>query len=120
MKITWNDVDKFVSEVANIIENEWQTEYVGVYGPPRGGLPLAVMFSHRLNIPLLQAPAIGCLIVDDIADSGITLNKYADDFDIVTLAYYDKCLYTPKFYCWTKEDEDDWVVFPWEESGLVV
>ena len=114
MKISWKEIDNFVEEVSLIIEDKWEVEYTGVYGPPRGGLTLAVMFSHRLSLPLLATPSIGCLIVDDIADSGVTLKKYADDYDIITVAYHNDCSFEPKWFKYEKID-DDWVVFPWEE-----
>ena len=46
MKLTWQDVNNYVSRVANIVKDR---QLSGVYGIPRGGLVLAVMLSHKLN-----------------------------------------------------------------------
>ena len=112
MRISWEDVDNFVEETSTLIKDEWQVKYKGVYVPPRGGLPLAVMFSHKLDLPLLQSPCKGCLIVDDIADTGETLKKFAGKIDIVTLAFKPGCSYVPTHFKYLKGD--DWVIFPWE------
>ena len=50
--------------------------FKNIYGLPRGGLIPAVMLSHQLGIPMAKGD-IGpdTLIVDDICDSGETLDK---------------------------------------------
>lgn len=116
MRISWEMVEAYVSEVALRYAN-----VNGVYGIPRGGLVLAVMISHKLNIPLLMSPAKGCLIVDDICDSGESLLHYSKnssgiekyDYKITTMFYKKNNLVKPDYYFETKKNE--WVVFPWEE-----
>lgn len=48
----------------------------GVYGIPRGGIPVAMALSEELKIPLLSDPIPGCLVVDDVVDSGKTLQPF--------------------------------------------
>lgn len=121
--VTWNEVNEFVEGVKKLYDNGFK-DYIGVYGVPRGGLVLAVMISHKLHLPLLMSPSPGCLIVDDIADSGKTLLHYSlhqtenapEDsayYDIVTLVYKPGGQTIPNYYLITKE-ENTWVVFPWE------
>lgn len=113
--LTWNDVEKYVGQVS-----ERYKGVTGVYGVPRGGLVLAVMLSHRMNIPLLYAPVRGCLIVDDICDSGETMLHYDRNssafnkplYHITTMMFKQGSLVTPEYY-WG-EKGDDWIVFPWE------
>lgn len=50
-------------------------KFEGVYGFPRGGLCLAVALSHSLELPLLEEPKNNSLIIDDIYDTGYTLEK---------------------------------------------
>ena len=48
----------------------------GIYGIPRGGLVAAVLLSHITGIPLHLEPWHNSLILDDIADTGLTLSPY--------------------------------------------
>ena len=118
--VTWEEAEKFVMCVRN--KYLLEKPFTGVYGLPRGGLVLAVMLSHKLNIPLLASPAPGCLIVDDICDSGESLVHYVKNtsgghavpYAIVTLFYRPNELgIVPDYYYDVKKD-DVWVVFPWE------
>ena len=51
-------------------------KFSSIYGVPRGGLCLAVALSHKLNIKITQNPMKNSLIVDDIFDTGLTLNSF--------------------------------------------
>lgn len=107
---TWDDIEDFVNAVA-----EWCGDPVGVYGPPRGGLVFAVMLSHKLHVPMLMAPCKGCLIVDDICDTGDTMKHYRDSLDckIATMYFVEGACVTPDMWMMEKE-RGQWVVFPWE------
>ena len=109
-KTSWDDVERFVKKVTDECG-----EACGVYGPPRGGLTLAVMLSHRLNVPMLMAPCDGCLIVDDICDSGDTMwhHRKTIDCKIATMFYVRESAVTHDFWMFEKK-QGDWVVFPWE------
>ena len=76
--INWLELDQYVTKLAEKIKKERIGYFSGVYGLPRGGLVPAVMLSHKLNLPLLMAPCRGCIVVDDIADTGTTLQHYRD------------------------------------------
>lgn len=96
--------------------------YRGVYGIPRGGVVLAVMISHTLNIPyvdrLQSLYGEKFLVVDDIADSGHTLHQMqAEVFqnaDFATIHYSLQSIVEPKF--WVEEKGNDWIVYPWENQ----
>lgn len=89
--------------------------YTGVYGFPRGGLVLAVKLSHRLNIPLLMAPAEGCIVCDDISDSGETLEKYvkSEKCTTATLLMRSSTRAVPA-YIGERVTDHSWIEFPWE------
>lgn len=117
--VTWQDVEKFVEYVRHSLD----IPVSGVYGLPRGGLVLAVMLSHRLGVPMLMSPAPGCLIVDDICDSGESLLHYVKNtsglplemkaYRVATMYYRDNWLaIKPDIYLKLKGDK--WIVFPWE------
>lgn len=107
--LDWLDVEAFIDRVkAYCIPRH----FTGVYGIPRGGLVLAVMVSYRTGLPLLMAPTRGCLIIDDIADSGKTLLHYKEKgYAITTMCYKDTSLVEPDMY---HKKTVDWIVFPWE------
>lgn len=105
----WKEVEYFVEQLAK----ELPKNITGVYGIPRGGLCLAVMLSHKLNIPLLAAPSKNCVVIDDIADTGETLYHYrGKGYYIATMYYHKQSRVVPDF--WYKEKTNEWIVFPWE------
>ena len=110
MIVTWDMAKAFVEAVSDICAEK---HFEGVYGFPRGGLPLAVWISHRGKVPLLLAPSKNCLIVDDIADTGQTLLKYKDSHYIATMFYHRQSAVVPAF--WMFEKKDEWIIFPWEK-----
>lgn len=114
--VNWEQVEKFVDELSYNAELA-NLKFSGVYGLPRGGLVIAVMLSHKLKIPLLLAPCESCLIVDDIADTGISLEHYDIDknekqYYITTMYYHRQSKVVPDFYVYEKTD--NWIKFPWE------
>jgi len=93
-------------------------EFTGVYGIPRGGICLAVALSHSLNIPLLTEIESGCLVVDDVYETGKTLNKVLAIPDVTTFVWFSKV--TPKW--WNAVEivsSDKWLIFPWENRDRV-
>lgn len=118
--ISWMQVEDFVNQIVTRYKD---TKISGVYGLPRGGLVLAVMVSHRLHVPMLNAPCENCIVIDDICDSGESLlhySKNSSSFDkplyhIITMYYKENTLHiVPEMYGYTKTDS--WIVFPWEEK----
>ena len=107
---TWDEFDKSVEQIANKCKF---FEFSGIYGVPRGGLCLAVALSHKLKINLISEPIKNSLIVDDIYETGITLNTFKN---IEGAKFY--VLFSKKKPTWWKSvyisEESDWVVFPWE------
>ena len=72
---SWEEFDKSVEHIANKCK---LLEFSGIYGVPRGGLCLAVALSHKLKLNLISEPTKNSLIVDDIYETGITLNTFKD------------------------------------------
>ena len=121
--MSWMGFEFAISEfVKDYKENN--RKCVGVYGPPRGGLPIAVTLSHRLGIPFIQTEedmlnTIGTvLVVDDIVDTGKTLERLKPLMGptnvIYTIYYHKQSTVTPDAYVFEKKGE--WIVFPWEED----
>jgi hypoxanthine phosphoribosyltransferase len=86
----------------------------GVYGIPRGGLVLAVALSHRLELPLLAAPQPRCLVVDEVAETGRSLEPFRRLEGVRLVVWISKI--EPRGW-WAVETTTaaDWLVFPWED-----
>lgn len=108
--VSWAEVNDYINSL------EIPVNATGVYGIPRGGLVLAVMASHKYNLPLLQAPCKNCIVIDDIADTGITLEHYKEKgYYITTMFYHKQSKVTPDW--WAFEKKKEWIIFPWENIG---
>ena len=107
--VKWKEVEDFIKNLSERLPKKIS----GVYGIPRGGLCMAVMLSHYANIPVLQAPCKNCIVIDDIADTGLTLLHCKEKgYFIATMYYHKQSKVVPNYY--EKEKKDQWIVFPWE------
>ena len=109
---TWEQFDEdFIKILPRI--RKWKPK--GIYGIPKGGLILAVRLANVLNQPLLPEPKLGCLIVDDISDTGETLINIPNvtKYKTVTLFVKQGTVFMPNFFCRVCR-RDQWVVYPWE------
>jgi len=122
--ISWDLVDECVLDIAEYLIRTG-IEFDGVYGIPRGGVILAVMLSHKLDIPYIvnidRIYVDNCIIIDDITDTGKTLEHYKNSksvrFDIkktyfVTIHEHEQTSVKPDYSILYKEDK--WIVYPWE------
>ena len=148
--VSWNDVQRQVQE---LVRQMWQDRWVPDYvvGITRGGLTPANLISQYLGVPMetlkvslrdsgndcesnlwMQSDAVNhknILIVDDINDSGATLNWIRDDWgpeiewgrNVRVAVLYDNessdSIHTPDYSAESinKVSDPQWIVFPWEE-----
>ena len=119
-------MDKMVTELSN-------EKFTKIYGPPRGGLPLAVHLSYHLDIPLITSeqilsnmnkwtPEDRLLVVDDIINNGRTISMLSELLKIrkikhftAVLFYKPTAIYKPHLFI---EETKDWVIFPWQEKQV--
>ena len=109
---TWNEFDKSVEHIANKCK---YLEFSGIYGIPRGGLCLAVALSHKLKINLISEPIKNSLIVDDVYETGFTLNNFKNIEGAMFFVLVSKI--KPKW--WNTvfiSEKSEWIVFPWENT----
>ena len=85
--LTWQDFERAVD---TIVERFQGQRFCGVHGIPRGGLVLAVTLSHRLDLPLLSSAQPGCLLVDDVYETGLTLEPYRQLENCTTMVWLSK------------------------------
>lgn len=161
--VSWQDVEHQTQEILRQLQlDKWQPDYV--VGLTRGGLVPANLISQYLECPMetlkvslrdsnsqpesnlwMAEDAFGynakeknILIVDDINDSGATLNYIKQDWEsscmpndsrwnevwgsnVRVAVLYDNEASKNELeidYCAitiNKADEDAWIVFPWED-----
>jgi xanthine phosphoribosyltransferase len=122
-----------------ILAGNIDTKYKRIIAITRGGLFVAGILSYLLDIREVQTLHIesydshdkkgqvklfstgklnfdACLLVDDLTDSGDTLQSVLDwqVRDIPTAVLYRKInsKFKPTYHA--KEFKDDWIVFPWD------
>ena len=96
-KISWPEVGRLLDRMRDEIGHH------AIYGVPRGGAIVAGLLSQRHGIEIAMRPGDNVVIVDDILDSGATMQKYAGYQHSVMV---------------NKQTEDllgTWIQFPWEE-----
>ena len=109
---TWSEFDKSVEHIANECKS---LKFSGIFGVPRGGLCLAVALSHKLEIDLISEPRKNSLIVDDIYETGITLNTFKDIEGAMFFVLISKI--QPLWWNTVKISKNkEWIVFPWENK----
>ena len=111
--LSWLEFDLAVQSLAYQLSS---ASFEGVYGVPRGGLCLAVALSHALERPLLAEPQPDALIVDDVYETGRTLEalhaSFPQAFGVVWVSkrppqWWDAVVVT---------DSSEWLLFPWENA----
>lgn len=117
---SWGNLEKDIGILTKRIK-AISFNFKNIYGVPRGGLIPAVMLSHQLDLPLIterQLISKDTLIVDDISDTGKTLQKLLKGKKYKGIATLHKRITTnldPDFYVNTINDE--WIVYPFETEG---
>ncbi len=109
---TWSEFNNSVNHIANECKF---LELSGIYGVPRGGLCLAVALSHKLEINLISEPKKNSLIVDDVYETGITLNTFKDIEGAMFFVLFSKI----QPIWWNTvfiSKKSEWIVFPWENT----
>ena len=108
---SWSDFDLAVLYLAEGLEG---LDFDSIYGIPRGGLVLAVTLSHQLCKPLTLIPDRRTLVVDDISDSGRTLQRLkVSPACTATIHYVPGSAYKPTVWALYKSP-GTWIVYPWE------
>lgn len=113
--LTWAHVD----HAAAALVNRWGPRGISaVYGVPMGGLPVAAIVAKALHaehiLALPDLPMRNVLVVDDLVDTGTTLQRYADD------GYHTDALFrkpwSPADLAIDAIEADAWLRFPWEST----
>jgi len=85
-------------------------KYNNIYAIPRGGVPIGIALSGILNLPLSDTVNPNTLVVDDLIDSGKTLEKCTND----TAVLYRK-KHSPNT-TYVVREINDWIELPYEDT----
>ena len=142
---TWKQIEQMSLYLADLVEDKFYTHIIGI---SRGGCIPATIISHKLDIPMIpitlstrdhakewvpdfpvgHGDGIGYidrykfLVVDDINDTGATINAIKDvwDSNYVTYAvlFNNEASEAEVDYSArdiNKLENDVWIIFPWED-----
>ena len=118
--VSWELIDDCVTDIAFHLKDTGK-DFKGVFGVPRGGSLLAVMLSHKLDIPYItdfwRVGDGDIVVIDDIADTGKTFQFYKEqpetkDAHYVTIHEHKQSIVKPDYSVLYKQDK--WIVYPWE------
>ena len=108
---TFDEIDAFIDKLVE----QTRGKYTGVYGIPRAGLLLAILYSYRTNVPLLLAPYPGCLVIDDDIGTGLTMKPYVGKYDTAVMYSRPECEVVPT-YIGAMYDNETYRVFAWNKE----
>ncbi len=119
--IHWIRFDQALHQLAEVLKPDAPI-HSGVWGVPRGGLPLAVALSHHLDLPLLKYPENDAIIVDDIFDSGKTMRTLRDHYPRALFVAWFKRQQPPDaerfpLVYFEMAEPGRWLIFPWEDPA---
>jgi len=117
--LSWDEIEDAIESLAHQIKQSGK-KIGSMDGLARGGLIPAVMLSHKLGIPFMNENNNDegyILIVDDICDTGETLEYYDIHDYILTATIHHKqtAIIEPNFY-YSLAPQDKWIVYPWEQK----
>lgn len=113
IRLGWDQFELAVTSLTVELKNHL---FSGVFGVPRGGLCLAVALSHALDLPLLDNPAPDALIVDDVYETGRTLEALRLQCPHATFAVWVSKS-PPRWWLAADVVENpEWILFPWENA----
>ena len=112
--LSWLEFDQAVQI---LVEQLSSASFAGVYGVPHGGLCLAVALSHALERPLLAEPQPDALIVDDVYETGRTLESLHIRFPKANFVVWVSKRPPQWWDAVVVTDSSEWLLFPWENAA---
>jgi hypoxanthine phosphoribosyltransferase len=112
--LSWDDLEDLVDKLCEKIITELPN-IDSVHGIPRGGLIPAVMVSHKLGLPFAKAILPNTLVIDDIADSGVTLKNTVGCYTAALHYKPHTSCFKPDIYA-EKHDGNEWIIYPFERK----
>lgn len=116
VEISWELYDEDIHKLAALIKKSGE-QFHCIYAVPRGGLVVAVHLSHLLGLPITDNPYGHILVVDDVSDTGTSLDKWRRKrlarVSLATLHMKEGTTTIPDFWV-GKYKREQWLQYPWE------
>lgn len=112
--LSWENIGSMVNKMCQLIQRDYPN-IDSIHGIKRGGLIPSVMVSHQLNLPWTHEIFPNTLVIDDISDSGETLQKYAGVYTATLYYKPHTSIFKPNIYV-SKYEGDAFIYFPWERG----
>jgi GTP cyclohydrolase I len=107
--LTWRDVQNLSVLLADRAVRKRATS---VFGIPTGGAIVAVMVADLTGLPLVEQPDNDTLVVDDLIDSGRTMQPFANHRHDALI----RKSHSPKHLAPDACEMNGWIHFPWESN----
>lgn len=118
--LTLSQVNDLARAAAREIQPVHSDRAPRVYAIPRGGIPTAFILGQHVRFDLVDDPMDADYIVDDLIDSGATMDKVQaraqrtpQSFPPAAVVLIDKPGLEPGHQL-----KDAWIVFPWEGDAV--
>ena len=112
--LSWDDTIDLVDKLCEKLITE-QPNIDSVFGLKRGGLIPAVMVSHKLDLPWSDVMLPNTLVIDDIADTGVTLKNTVGVYTAVLHYKPHTSCYKPNIYA-HEHNGNEFIYYPWERK----
>ena len=111
--LNWNTIEYLVDILCKkiIVELPFIDSVTGIR---RGGLIPAVWISHKLSLPYVNTISVNTLVIDDICDTGKTLQNYPGVYTASLILRYNS-EFIPNIYA-EELKTNEWIQFPWEKQ----
>lgn len=112
-QLKWADIEHEAERLAH--RQSTSSAVTHVYGIPQGGAPVAIMVARHLGLAIAEEPIPGkTLVVDDLVDTGTTLERYRMKGYAVDALYRKP--WSPANLAPQATLVDEWLAFPWERD----
>lgn len=113
---TWQNVLDMIDYLGQKIVKHKQTHDIKLYGIPNGGVVVASILASRYNFTLINEIKYADFIIDDVCDSGNTLQLINQPLiNTGVLIFKERSNFVPTIHITTVAD-NHWVIFPWENE----
>jgi len=116
--VKWETI---IAECNRLATRHDRVNYYGVHGIPTGANSIVGVIGQILELPIIEQLDLtdynkqAILVVDDLVDSGGTLNRYMDSGYINVDALFRKP-HSPKNLAPQAKEINGWIEFPWERD----
>lgn len=116
IRLTYKDLYEDVDHLAEHIRSSGKMiQYTSIYAVPRSGVPVALMLGAKLGLPLADELRNDSLIVDDLIDSGKTLEQFSELNNNIAILYSKP--HSPLKADFPTKVLQGWIEFPYEDSN---